>query len=63
MAPFGLAHAAPLPADYTTSLPGVSWDTSRQVSMVEGSPVVENPAALTQWALTWGDTKNGDTVA
>ncbi|GAA4490517.1 hypothetical protein GCM10023191_022800 [Actinoallomurus oryzae] len=63
MVPYGLGHAAPLPNAFSTSLPGVTFDPARQVSMVAGQPAVENPASLSQWAITWGDTQNGDTVA
>jgi putative ATP-grasp target RiPP len=63
MVPFGLGHAAPLPTSFTATLPGVTYDQTRQVSTISGVPAVENPAALAQWAITWGDTKDGDTVA
>lgn len=63
MTPYGLTHAAPLPAAFSAALPGVTYDPARQISTTDGTPTVENPAALAQWAVTWGDTNNGDTVA
>lgn len=63
MAPYGLGHAAPLPTAFSTTLPGVTYNPARQVSTIDGTPAVENPAALAHWGLTWGDTKDGDTVA
>lgn len=63
MSPYGLGHAAPLPATFTASMPGVTYDPALQVSTVDGVPAVESPDMLAQWAVTWGDTKNGDTVA
>lgn len=62
MAPYGLAHAVPLPTSFSSSLPGVSYDSARQISTVGGEAAVENPDMLAQWAVTWGDTKDGDTV-
>jgi putative ATP-grasp target RiPP len=63
MSPYGLTHSTPLPRAFTASTPGVSYDPTRQVSTAAGQPVVENPGALAQWGITWGDTQNGDTVA
>ena len=62
MAPYGLGHAVPLPNAFSAGLPGVTFDPSRQVSTLGGQPAVENPGMLAQWGITWGDTKDGDTV-
>lgn len=63
MAPFGLGHAAPLPPAFTAALDGVGYDHTRQISTVAGEPAVNQPAALARWAVSWGDTQGGDTLA
>jgi hypothetical protein len=60
--PYGLGHAIPLPPKFNPTMPGVTYDQATQVSTIAGTPVVENPAMLGAWGVTWGDTKDGDTL-
>ncbi|MCW2904945.1 MAG: hypothetical protein JWO67_7210 [Streptosporangiaceae bacterium] len=57
--PYGLRAAAPLPGSFSPDMSGVAFCNARQVSMVGGAPVVEQPHLLGAWAKTWGE--NGDT--
>lgn len=59
MVPFGLTFAAPVPDEFTASLPGVKFDPALQVSTHQGQPVVTSDLPGTcEW--TWGDTKQSD---
>jgi hypothetical protein len=58
MEPFGLTHQVRLNPEYTTPIPGIVYDPSRQLSTVGGRPLSEQPELIRQYTVTWGTTGN-----
>ncbi|GAA2422691.1 hypothetical protein GCM10010191_38140 [Actinomadura vinacea] len=58
MVPYGLRHQVHLDGAYTASIPGIVYDPHRQLSTVGGRPLVEQPALMRQYTVTWGTTHN-----
>lgn len=59
MIPYGLTHEIRLPDTFTRDAPGASYDRRRQLSVIGGRPMVEQPGLLNTWTTTWG-TANQD---
>ncbi|MGI5165118.1 hypothetical protein ACQEU3_12245 [Spirillospora sp. CA-253888] len=59
MVPYGLEHQVRLPEVYTAPLPDVTYDPSIQLNVTGGRPLVQQPALLRQYTVTWG-TENND---
>ncbi|MFD0857210.1 hypothetical protein ACFQ07_33715 [Actinomadura adrarensis] len=58
MVPYGLRHQVRLDEAYTAPISGIVYDPNRQLSTVGGRPLVEQPALLRQYTVTWGTTAN-----
>lgn len=58
MTPYGLGHQVPLPESYTTKPPRITYDPGVQLNMVNGRPLVAQPALLQQYSVTWSTTHN-----
>ena len=56
MTPYGLTHQVRLPDVFTSDPPGVTYDPQRQLSLVNGVPLVEQPDIIRMWTTTWGTT-------
>jgi hypothetical protein len=56
MVPYGLRHQVRLDGAYTTPIPEIAYDPRRQLSTVGGRPLVEQPALMRQYTVTWGTT-------
>jgi hypothetical protein len=58
MVPYGLRHQVRLDGAYTAPITGIVYDPRRQLSTVSGKPLVEQPALMQQYTVTWGTTAN-----
>lgn len=56
MVPYGLTHQVSLPEVFTTDPPGVTYDPTAQLSLVNGRPLAAQPLILKAWTTTWGTT-------
>lgn len=56
MVPYGLNHQVRLPDSYVQDPSGVAYDPRTQLNMVNGLPLVDQPALLRQGTVTWGTT-------
>lgn len=60
--PYGLSHEIRLPDTFDCEIPGAVYDSGRQLSVVGGVPMADQPALLNTWTTTYG-TANNDNMS